>query len=163
MNRKGFTLVELILVMMLLATVCALVMPSLSSSFRRKNLDHEATRFYSLTEYARDEAVSQAIPMVIWIDTSTGSFGVKSKEGYPALASRNLEYSLPSEVKFEPLQNSKKAGVNEVIQFEPNGLLETHSIDFVRLTNLSASSILVAKTDNSWGYKIMTEQDYAKK
>src|ERR1051325_1837454 len=78
----GFTLVELILVMALLATLMALAAPSLSRSMRQRNLSQEATRFVALTESARDEAVSQGVPMVVWIDPVGGRFGMGPKTGY---------------------------------------------------------------------------------
>ena len=50
-SAEGFTLVELIIVMTLLAIVAALSVPSLSRSMRQRNLDEEATRLLALTEY----------------------------------------------------------------------------------------------------------------
>src|SRR5438067_13878805 len=79
---RAFTLVELILVMAVLATIMALSTPSLSRSLRNRNIEQEAKRFIALTEYARGEAVSQGVPMTIWIDVEAGAFGVEPKAGF---------------------------------------------------------------------------------
>ena len=75
----GFTLIELIFVMALLTVVVGFAAPSLARSMRQRNLDGEATRLLAATEYARDEAVSQGVPMTVWINPDTQRFGVEPK------------------------------------------------------------------------------------
>src|SRR5437763_11469882 len=66
-GRRAFTLIELILVMALMSIVIALIAPSLSNFFRSRTLDSEARRFVSLTRYVQSRAVSEGIPMMVWI------------------------------------------------------------------------------------------------
>ncbi len=63
----AFTLIELILVMAMLAIVISVALPSLKGFFRGRNLDSEARRFLSLTRYGQSRAVSEGVPMVLWI------------------------------------------------------------------------------------------------
>ena len=65
----GFTLVELILVMVLLAIVIAVAAPSLSQFFHSRSLESEAQRFMALTRAAQARAVSEGVPMVVWLAT----------------------------------------------------------------------------------------------
>ena len=65
MSRAAFTLVELLLIMALLVVVLAVAAPMLSSSMRGHGLNGEAVRFVALTEFARSEAISQGVPMVL--------------------------------------------------------------------------------------------------
>ena len=64
----GFTLIELMLVLTLLLIVIGVAFPSLQHFFRGRNLDSEARRFLSLTRYGQSRAVSEGVPMVLWID-----------------------------------------------------------------------------------------------
>ena len=65
---NAFTLIELILVMAMLLIVLGIAFPSLKRFFRGRNLDSEARRFLSLTQYGQSRAVSEGFPMVLWID-----------------------------------------------------------------------------------------------
>ncbi len=71
-HGPAFTLIELVVVMAVLATVLAIVVPSLSRSCKQRHRRQEADRLLAVIEYARDEAVSQGVPMVVWIDAEQG-------------------------------------------------------------------------------------------
>src|SRR3954451_20071745 len=73
-RKRGFTLVELILVMALLAIVMAVSAPALSNFFRGRTLDSEARCLMSLTRYGQSRAVSEGIPMLLIIDTRRGAY-----------------------------------------------------------------------------------------
>ena len=53
---RGFTLIELVVVMTLLVTVIALASPSLAGFFRGRALDAEARRMMSLTRLGQSRA-----------------------------------------------------------------------------------------------------------
>ena len=74
--RRGFTLIELILVMGILAAVLAVAAPSLSSFFRGRDLDSEGRRFLALTRLGQSRAVSEGIPMLMWMDPRQGAYGL---------------------------------------------------------------------------------------
>ena len=78
-SRSAFTLIELILVMAVLAVVLAFAAPSLSRFFRGRSLDSEAHRFLALTRYAQSHAAAEGMPMVLWIDTRLGQYGLQAE------------------------------------------------------------------------------------
>ena len=61
-KQEGFTLLELILVMVLLTGVMAVVAPSLSGFFRSAALDEEGRRMLSVIEMTRREAIANGFP-----------------------------------------------------------------------------------------------------
>src|SRR5262245_32345834 len=81
-HRRAFTLIELILVMALLMIVAAVSFPSLRNFFQGRSLDSEARRFLSLTRYAQSRAISEGIPMVLWLDAREGTYGLQAETGY---------------------------------------------------------------------------------
>ena len=157
-QRMAFTLVELILVMALLALILALAAPTLSRSLRQHKLEQEATRLLALTEYGRDEAVSQGVPMVVWIDSASGSFGVEAKTGYDGEEARNKEFSLDPEVHFEVKDAVvTQGGLVNAAEFSPDGTLDLSSVDSMRLIDRNNSAVALSQTEDRWGYEIVKE------
>lgn len=157
-GARAFTLVELILVMGLLATLMALVAPTLSRSMRSRTLDGEAERLLALTEYARSEAASLGVPTVVWVDTANRAYGVDAKKGYPADGLRRKEYTLHPDVSFDTLENTQPGqdghGVN-LAEYAPDGTLDQSvSASAVRLADRFKGSVTLAQTADHYGYEI---------
>ena len=70
-QQRGFTLIELILVMMLLIIMVTIVTPKLMAFFNGRKLDSEVRQFVALTHYAQSRAVSEGVPMLLWVDSKT--------------------------------------------------------------------------------------------
>lgn len=83
----GFTLIELILVMAILAAVMAVSAPSLGRFFRGRNLDSEAYRLLALTRYAQERAVTEGIPMILWFDIPARRYGLMADPSWSLAAS----------------------------------------------------------------------------
>lgn len=154
----GFTLVELIIVMALLAIVSAIAAPSLSRSMRGRHLDEEASRLLALTEYARDEAVSQGVPMTLWLDPKGQRFGVEPKTGYEGDESRSKDFELNPDIHFEVDRPATRNGVADAVEISPDGSLASSSIESVRIVDRFDTAITVARTSDRWSYEIVKEQ-----
>ena len=125
-------------------------------------MNEQATRLLALTEYSRDEAASQGIPIVVWIDPDTRHFGVDVKAGYTDPALRTKEYTLPADLSFDPpegAQASKTAGHGfDVAEFAPDGTLDPASATAVRIVNHQANSAAgIKQTADGYGYEINQE------
>lgn len=156
-NCTAFTLVELIIVMMVLAVTAALAAPLLSRSVRARNLSEEAGRFVALTEYAREEAVSQGIPMVVWVDQNAQTFGVEPKEGFEGDPSRNRDFALNPDVFFKIDRVLMSAGVAHAAEFAPDGSPSVASVDAVEMTDRFGEALSVVRTEDRWSYEIVKE------
>jgi len=77
--RRGFTLIELILVMALITVVMALVSPSLGGFLRGRSMQSEVSRFISLTHYAQARAAHEGIPIRLWVDPELRTYGMASE------------------------------------------------------------------------------------
>jgi len=155
---RAFTLVELVLVMALLCVILGIASPSLSRSFHQRNLKQEATRLLAVTEYARDEAISQGVPMVVWIDSEGGLFGARAKAGYESAGARPKDFKLTDGLHFEMEKNSLPAsGTNDAVEFEPDGTLDSSSQPAFDIADQSDFSIEVARNNDATGYEIVPD------
>ena len=156
-SASGFTLVELIIVMTLLAIVAALAVPSLSRSMRQRNLDEEATRLLALTEYARDEAVSQGVPMIVWIDAKSQRYGIEPKAGFDSDETRARDYAMNPDVQIEIEKAPASGGIVEAIEIEPDGAIGSASVASVRLVDRFKSEVTLSQTTDGWSYELVKE------
>src|ERR1039457_3008092 len=88
---RGFTLIELILVMALLTIVISLTAPSLSHFFRGRTLDSEARRLLALTRSGQSRAVSEGMPIDLWVDAAEGAFGLEAEPSFDTSDPKAME------------------------------------------------------------------------
>ncbi len=100
-SRGGFTLIELILVMALLTVVISLTAPKLSRFFPGRTLDSEARRLLALTRSGQSRAVSEGVPMDLWINAPEGTFGLEAEHTYETEDSKAVELTLDSGLQLE--------------------------------------------------------------
>lgn len=157
----GFTLVELILVMGLLAAVMGLAAPSLAKFFRQRAVDSEAARFVSLTEFARHQAIARGIPMVVWIDPEETEYGMEPEAGYPSAAGDVHSFSAPSDlaVQVDEPQRSPD-GTLDVVVFLPDGSMDLDYLDVLYLEDRFGNQRVVQCT-NGYGYVVLREEENA--
>src|SRR5476651_1912794 len=78
-NQCAFTLVEMILVMVLLVVAVSLVAPRLSGFMRARALDSEARRMLAIIHSGQARAVSEGMPIMLWIDEKSDSYGIEEE------------------------------------------------------------------------------------
>jgi prepilin-type N-terminal cleavage/methylation domain-containing protein len=78
---RGFTLFELVLVMMVLAVIMAMVAPKLAGTARGRRTSDAATQITSLAFYARSQAVTEGRTYRLNIDPSQGTYWLTMQEG----------------------------------------------------------------------------------
>ncbi len=102
-DRRGFTLIELILVMALLVVVMAVISPSLGGFIRGRSLESEVRRFISLTHYAQARATHEGIAMRLWVDAEQRRYGLRSEYsfGVSGKDDREREYDLAPDIEIE--------------------------------------------------------------
>jgi prepilin-type N-terminal cleavage/methylation domain-containing protein len=158
-KSRAFTLVELILVMVLMVVLLALIAPFLSNSLRQHNLEQAAAQCLAVTEYARDEAVSQSVPMTVWLNPKNGQYGADPVAGYPAAAGRSRQYHLAENLHFAPNTTVAAAdGVLTAAQFSPDGTLDiTSSLPGIDIQDRYKHSISLAQRADGDGYEIVKD------
>ena len=172
-SREAFTLMELILVMSILVMLISLVMPSLKGFFRGRNLDNEARRFLSLTRYAQSRAISEGLPVELWMNPRNGSYGVEAVSGYTETQTNSmirdylvdstvqLSFSAPSAVLVRSnywTQTRGMLGAVAKIRFQPDGFISDTSPENIYLRQGANGVIWIAETPSHLRYDIQPGQ-----
>ena len=169
MPRRAFTLIELMLVMALLTIIIAVSAPSLSRFFRGRNLDSEARRLISLTRYAQSRAVSEGVPMVLWIDLRQDRYGLRQETSYTGEDAKAVDLPLAQDVHITAttMSASSDAAVRlrpgvltdpnrPTLRFQPDGSIDETSPRRLVLRENTGEEIVISQSRNRQNYEIET-------
>jgi type II secretion system protein H len=167
--RRGFTLIELIFVLALLAICAVFVTASMGSFFRGRALNFEARRLLSLTHYAQSRAVSEGVPVILWLNPAESTYGLTIQSSYndPEGDAKAVAYTTDASLKLEvpasgtvPIseQDDEKLGLAIdglfFLRFTPDGFFDDSSIGKVIIRQGTEAALELAPTLNRLGYEI---------
>jgi Tfp pilus assembly protein FimT len=176
--RAAFTLIELILVMALLTMAVGLTAPTLSHFFRGRSLELEARRMLALTRAGQSRAVSEGVPMDLWINTASRQYGLEVEPTYESSDAKAVSFDLDNNLKMEVVSqpaapaaqtsSSRKTTMGTpsvlhvtqvhpelpTIRFLPDGSLGENSPRALRLTGRDGEMLSVARTENGLGFEV---------
>lgn len=177
-SNAAFTLIELILVMAILTMGVALTAPTLANFFRGRTLDSEARRLLALTHIGQNRAVSEGIPIDLWLDPANGVIGLDAEPSYETVDARAVEFDLDSGLKIEVSRQTvvapatmtlSRSQVNSTasvprvnlthsalptIRFLPDGNISETSPQMVRLSGRDGVSLWLALAQDKMSYEI---------
>lgn len=162
-------MIELIFVLALLAISAAFIASSLGGFFRGRTLNVEARRMLSLAHYGQSRAVSEGVPIVLWLDPRDSTYGLTvlssfkdDDEGDTRATNYTADPSLTIETPLNetpPLseQNDEKLGLAEgivAIRFNPDGFIDETSVRRITLRLDPATALDLVPTENGLAYEI---------
>jgi prepilin-type N-terminal cleavage/methylation domain-containing protein len=174
----AFTLIELILVMAILTMAVSVTAPALSNFFRGRSLDSEARRLLALTHGGQSRAVSEGLPMDLWIDEANGAFGLEAEPSYETSDPHAIQFKLDSGLRVEALTQlalspapvlspgQTMPSVVSVpppklvhptlptIRFLPDGTISQSSPSKLRLSGRDGMSLWLIKSNDKLSYEI---------
>ena len=171
----AFTLIELLLVMSVIVMVFALALPTVANFFRGRTLDSEARRLLALTHSGQSRAVSEGIPMRLWVDSQKGTYGLQEEPGWTERDPKAVDFQLDPDLHIEIVASntSKPAGVRRPtmtpvrarttglpeIRFLPDGSFDDPGPQELHLSDRNGVSLWVAPSRNRMNYEIHTTKD----
>jgi type II secretion system protein H len=165
-RRSGFTLVEMMLVMALLVIVIGVAFPSLKSFFKGRDLDSEVQRFLALTRYGQSRAVSEGVPMELWIDAKQGAYGLQAQAGFSDSDTKDVTFNLGKDLRLEvsvaaPARQfgTVKSSVSNdsnlsSIRFLPDGYPSDTSPERIQFRDGDEHAIAIVQSSNRLTYEI---------
>jgi type II secretion system protein H len=156
-NLCAFTLVELILVMVLLVVAVALVAPSLSGFTRGRALDSEARRLLAIAHAGQARAVSEGMPVVLWIDEKNNGYGME--EETPGKNGDAHAEKFPADDSVQvAVMNLNGNGTTfknlPAIRFLADGSVDENSPQMVKLTGSGGGELWLLESADRRGYEI---------
>src|SRR5258707_1869195 len=98
---EAFTLIELILVMTILAIAVSITAPALANFFRGRTLDAEGRRLLGLTRQGQSRAVSEGVPMELWIDSAHNAYGLEAEPSYEPTDAKAVDITMDSDLQLQ--------------------------------------------------------------
>lgn len=132
-GNEGFTLLELILVMVILSTVLAMAAPSLRGFFGSRKTHDEAAQLLSLTQFARSQAISEGIIYRLNFDTNERTYWLTSqrKGVFEKLKTEfGYVFTFPSDITVE-LEDVDKDDDEMFFAFTPQGTVTAGTIRLI--------------------------------
>jgi Tfp pilus assembly protein FimT len=146
--------------MAILTIVVALALPSLSGFFRGRNQQAEVERLLALTRLGRSRAVTEGIPMVLWIDPRTSSYGLREEVGYTDGDRKARQFTLDSSLKIDVALGAKGRRVRgslSAIYFSPTGEISPDSVSGVVIEGPDGSRNWIVQSGDGFGYEVQTQ------
>lgn len=111
-DRRGFTLIELILVLLLIGVSLLVVLPNINKGLQDREVRRSALGLAAVARDLRSRAVSDGLPQQLVIHLSQSSY----------LAGRTREVQLPGEVRFDAVHGGESIDRDtKKFYFFPNG------------------------------------------
>jgi len=156
-GRRGFTLIELILVLALLVIVTSLAAPAISNFVRGRALDSEARRLAALMHAGQSRAVSEGAPMVVWLDEKGGAYGLEAETSGASGDARSETLTVDSSLQLA-VQDASTAPATfkdlPAIKFLADGTVDENSARTLKLTDTAGFSRWLALNPMRTGYEI---------
>ncbi len=158
LQNRAFTLIELILVLALLVVITSLAAPAMSNFIRGRALDSEARRLVALMHAGQSRAVSEGLPMVLWVDEKQGAYGLEAetteKTGDPKAETLPVDSTLQIAVLTTGLGTPTTFNNLPAIRFLADGTVDENSPQTLQLTDSAGVSRWLVETRNHTGYEI---------
>ncbi|MBI4621658.1 MAG: prepilin-type N-terminal cleavage/methylation domain-containing protein [Verrucomicrobia bacterium] len=165
-RARAFTLVELIVVMVLLLIVASMVAPRMSSFFRGRALSAEGRRMLSLINYGQSRAVAEGVPVLLWIDAGSSTYGLEIQAGFAGSDERAVTYTAEPTLTLETPTvaaeqaselDDEKLGLPEdlaVIRFNPDGFFDDVSVSRIVIRQGDEGALELVPAANRLRYEI---------
>jgi len=157
-RRRAFTLIELILVLALLVIITSIAVPAMSKFIRGRALDSEARRLLALLHAGQSRAVSEGMPMVMWVDEKQGTYNLQAETtgpaGDPKVENLTVDSTLQIAVLNVGLSTPTTFNSLPAIRFLADGTVDENSPQTLQLTDSAGVSRWLIETRNRTGYEI---------
>jgi len=146
------------LILALLVIITSLAAPAMANFIRGRALDSESRRLFSLVHAGQSRAVSEGMPMVLWVDQKQGAYGLEAettgKTGDPKAEKLMVDSTLQIAVLNLGLSAPTTFNNLPAIRFLADGTVDENSPQTLQLTDSAGFSRWLIESRNRMGYEI---------
>lgn len=157
-NPAGFTLIELMLILALLVIITSLAAPAMAKFIRGRALDSESRRLLALMHAGQSRAVSEGMPMDLWVDAKKNTYGLSAETPGQSGDPQAETLSVDSTLHIAVLNTGVAAPITfnnlPAIRFLPDGTVDENSPQVVQLTDSAGASRWLVELPTRMGYEI---------
>jgi type II secretion system protein H len=157
-HASAFTLVELLLVLTLLVVITSMVAPAMSNFIRGRALDSEARRLFALMHAGQSRAVSEGLPMMLWVDEKQGAYGLAAETSPSGGDPKAENLTVDENVQIAVLNVRTTALTTfqnrPAIRFLADGTIDENSPQTLRLTDAKGNALWLIEARTRMGYEI---------
>ena len=148
--------------MALLVIITSLAAPAMANFIRGRALDSEARRMFALMHAAQSRAVSEGMPMVLWVDEKQNSYGCQAEttgqNGDPKAETLSVDSTLQITVLDTGLGSPTTLKNLPAIRFLADGTVDENSPQTLQLTDAAGFSRWFVETRSHMGYDVRDTQ-----
>lgn len=159
LNAAGFTLLELILVMVIISTLLAIASPSLQGFFASRRTHDAASNILSLIKLARTQAITEGRIYRLNLDPDKGSYWLTAlEEGiFNELHTEfGRVFLLPDDTSIELEKESSNDLITKYIQFYPEGWAQP---GLIKLTDRRGDVIEIMSSSPLERYRVIIPEE----
>lgn len=140
---KGFSLIELAVVLVIISLLTALATPTFTRTLRRLEVRGASKRISAILRFCRSESVNRSKIYLVGIDANSNLLLIQSAEKEEEKPITERSYPLPEEVRVERIEVGKTLLEASLPSFEfyPNG-------------GSNGGTVLIRKGGDGGGYSI---------
>ena len=165
--------------MTVLTIAVSITAPALANFFRGRSLNSEARRLLALTRQGQSRAVSEGVPMELWVDAAQGAYGLEAEPSYEPSDPKAVTFTLDQNMQLELLNSNtaeRAAGPGIApatssatpppaashhpnlpkIIFRPDGYVSETSPQSLRLVSRDGGMISLVQSGNRLNYELRT-------
>ena len=169
---RGFTLIELILVMTILTIAVSITAPALAHFFRGRTLDSEARRLLALSREAQSRAVSEGVPVELWLDAAQKKYGLEAEPSYEPTDPKAIAFDFEAQLELQVVnstagnlaaETTSESGANVIqsnhrglprMRYMPDGSISETSPRALEFVGRDGDAVWVALARNRLNYEI---------
>lgn len=165
MSRGGFSLLELLVVLMVITIIAAAVIPVFSGAFANLQRDHAIRDIVAMMKYAQERAIADSVEHRVYLDEENGRFWLMRLKGIedgekifvnPA-EPWGTPQSLPDKVEFQRLTAQRDRDRDaHYVAFYPTGACDYATI---RIVDDDRNRIQIATKGNLSQFDIKRNDD----
>ncbi len=148
-TSSGFTLIELVLVLAIIAVAVMMMAPTLANFVRGRGPTNTAGQFVALAHWARSQAVTDGATYRLNIDTQAGTWWL-TKDNGQKFASVDGNYgqvfSAPEDVRIQT--DAAKVDTAQVIAFDPSGRNDPATVKFIGVRGGESDAVCETAMDS---------------
>ncbi len=169
--------------MAILTIAVSVSAPTLTRFFRGRILNSEARRMLALTRNGQSRAVSEGLPMDLWVNAEAGRFGLEAEPSYDNADPKKVEYTLDTGLQLKVEKQAAPLAANTLyssshtpsiasvprimlaqphlptIRFLPDGSLGPDSPQSLCLIARDGSALWLKQSRNRLSYEIKSDPE----